>query len=68
MVVNTFNPRTQEAKGGGSLTLTPDWSTESQFQGSQNYTKKSCLKKTKRKKKKKGKGKEMDDPTQYKVE
>jgi hypothetical protein len=28
MVANTFNPSTQEAEAGGSLSLRPAWSTE----------------------------------------
>jgi hypothetical protein len=49
MVVHAFNPSTREA--GGFLSLRPAWSTN-EFQVSQGYTEKPCLKKPKEKKKK----------------
>jgi hypothetical protein len=42
-VAHTFNPSTWEAEAGGFLSSRPAWSTE--FQDSQGYTKKPCLKK-----------------------
>ena len=47
MVVHTFGPRTQEAEADESLSSRPAWSTE--FQDSQGYTEKPCLKKDKNK-------------------
>jgi hypothetical protein len=48
--VHTFNPSTREAEAGRFLSSRPAWSTE--FQDSQGYTEKPCLKKPKKKKKK----------------
>jgi hypothetical protein len=44
VVVHAFNPSTREAEAGGFLSSRPAWSTE--FQDSQGYTEKPCLKKT----------------------
>jgi hypothetical protein len=41
-VVHAFNPSTQEAEAGGSLSLKPVWSTE-EVQDSQGYTEKPYL-------------------------
>jgi hypothetical protein len=49
VVVHTFNPSTQEAEAGRFLNSRPAWSTE--FQDSQCYTERPCLKKTKAKNK-----------------
>jgi hypothetical protein len=38
MVAHAFNPRTEEAEAGRSLSSKPAWSTE--FQDSQGYTEK----------------------------
>ena len=48
MVVHAFNPSTWEAEAGGFLSSRPAWSTE--FQDSQGYTEKPCLKKNNNKK------------------
>jgi hypothetical protein len=48
MVAHAFNPSTWEAEAGRFLSLRPTWSTE--FQDSQGYTEKPCLKKKKKKK------------------
>jgi hypothetical protein len=45
VVAHDFNPSTWEAETGGFLSSRPAWSTE--FQDSQGYTEKPCLKKTK---------------------
>jgi hypothetical protein len=50
VVVHAFNPSTWEAEAGGFLSSRPTWST-SEFQDSQGYTEKHCLKKKKKKKK-----------------
>ena len=49
MVVHTFNPSTCEAEAGGFLSSKPAWSTQIEFQDSQVYTEKPCLKKQKNK-------------------
>jgi hypothetical protein len=49
VVALAFNPSTWEAEAGGFLNLRPAWSTE--FQDSQGYTEKPCVKKKKKKKK-----------------
>jgi hypothetical protein len=54
MVAQAFNPSTWEAEAGGFLSSRPAWSTE--FQVSQGYTEKPCLKKPKRIKKKENSG------------
>jgi hypothetical protein len=51
MVAHTFNPSTQEA----DLWVQGQPLLQSEFQDSQGYTEKPCLKKTKKKKKKKKK-------------
>jgi hypothetical protein len=43
MVAHAFNPRTREAEAGGFLSSRPVWS-QSEFQDSQGYTEKPCLK------------------------
>jgi hypothetical protein len=48
VVAHAFNPSTREAEAGGFLSSRPAWSTE--FQNSQGYTEKPCLKKKKKKK------------------
>ena len=50
MLVHAFNPSTQEAGAGGSLSSSPAWSTEG-VPGQPGLPEKPCLKKTKRKKK-----------------
>ena len=45
MMVHPFNPSTQEAEAGGSLSSRPVW-----VQDSQGYKKKPCLKKQKKNK------------------
>jgi hypothetical protein len=47
VVAHAFNPSTWEAEAGRFLSSRPAWSTE--FQDSQGYTEKPCLKKTKTK-------------------
>ena len=42
LVAHAFDPSTWKAEAGGSLTLRPGWSTE--FEDSQCYTEKPCLK------------------------
>jgi hypothetical protein len=42
-VTHTFNPSTWEAETGGFLRSRPTWS-KSEFQDSQGYTEKPCLK------------------------
>jgi hypothetical protein len=44
VVAHTFNLSTWEAEAGGFVSLRPAWSTKSEFQDSQGYTKKPCLK------------------------
>jgi hypothetical protein len=44
MVVHAFNPSTQEAEAGGFLSSRPA-GLQSEFQDSQGYTEKPCLKK-----------------------
>jgi hypothetical protein len=51
VVENAFNPSTREAEAGGFLSSRPAWSTE--FQDSQGYTEKPCLRKPKKEKRKK---------------
>jgi hypothetical protein len=52
MVVHTFNPSSQKAEAGRSLSLRPDWSSlQSQFQDSQGFTENPCLKKKNNKRK-----------------
>jgi hypothetical protein len=46
VVAHAFNPSTWEAEASGFLSLMPAWST-SEFQDSQGYTEKPCLKKIK---------------------
>jgi hypothetical protein len=55
VVVHAFNPSTWEAEAGGFLSSRPAWTTDlqSEFQDSQGYTKKPCLKKQKQKQKNK---------------
>ena len=53
MVAHTFNPSTWETEADRFLSLRPAWST-SEFQDSQGYTEKPCLKKNRRKKKELG--------------
>jgi hypothetical protein len=48
MVAHAFNPNTREAEAGGFLSSRPAWSTE-RVPGSQDYTEKPCLEKTKTK-------------------
>jgi hypothetical protein len=43
MVAHAFNPSTWEAEAGGPLSSRPAWSAE--FQDSQGYTEKPCLRK-----------------------
>jgi hypothetical protein len=57
MVAHSSNLSTQEAEAGVFLSSRPAWSTQSEFQDSQSYTEKPCLKKTKTKTKKKKKKK-----------
>jgi hypothetical protein len=45
VVAHAFNSSTWEAEAGIFLNLRPAWST-SEFQDSQGYTEKPCLKKT----------------------
>ena len=45
-MVHAFNPSTREAEAGRFLSWRPAWSTE--FQDSQGYTEKPCLKKSKK--------------------
>jgi hypothetical protein len=56
-VVHDFNSSTWEAKAGGILSSRPAWSIE--FQDSQGYTEKPCLKKQKTKKQKNKKPKKQ---------
>jgi hypothetical protein len=47
VVAHAFDPSTWEAEAGGFLSLRPAWSTiQSEFQDSQGYTEKPCLKQT----------------------
>jgi hypothetical protein len=48
VVVHAFNPSPWEAEAGGSLSSRPTW-LQSEFQDSQGYTEKPCLRKTDRK-------------------
>jgi hypothetical protein len=50
LVAHIFNPSTREAEAGGFLSSRPAW-LQSEFQDSQGYTEKPCLKKTKNKNK-----------------
>jgi hypothetical protein len=50
VVAHVFNPSTWEAESGGFLSSRPP-GLQSEFQDSQGYTDKPCLKKTKKKKK-----------------
>ena len=43
MVAHAFNPSTWEAEAGRFLSSRPDWSPN-EFQDSQGYTEKPCLK------------------------
>ena len=45
IVLHTFNPSTGEVEAGGSLWLWGQPGLQSEFQDSQGYTEKSCLKK-----------------------
>jgi hypothetical protein len=56
VVAHTFNPSTQEAEAGGFLSSRQP-GLQSEFQDSQGYTEKPCLKKPKKKKKEKKKKK-----------
>jgi hypothetical protein len=47
VVADIFNPSTWEAEAGRFLSSRPAWST-SEFQDSQGYTEKPCLKNTKK--------------------
>ena len=47
VVVHTFNPSTREAEVGGFLSSRPAC-IQSEFQDSQGYTEKPCLKKKKK--------------------
>jgi hypothetical protein len=49
VVAHAFNPSTWEEEASTFLSSRPTWSTE--FQDSQGYTEKPCLKKPKKKKK-----------------
>jgi hypothetical protein len=49
MVAQTFNPSTWEAEADGFLSSSPA-GLQSEFQDSQDYTKKPCLEKPKNKK------------------
>jgi hypothetical protein len=58
-VAHAFNPSSWEAEAGRFLSSRPAW-LQSEFQDSQGYTEKPCLKKkTKPKKKKKERKKEI---------
>jgi hypothetical protein len=46
-VAHAFNPSTWEAEAGGFLSSRPAWFLQSEFQDSQGYTEKPCLKKQK---------------------
>jgi hypothetical protein len=63
MVVRAFNPSTQEAEAGRSLSLRPAWCI-SEFQDSQGYTEKLCLKKLRQTNKNQNKT-ELHVSTQY---
>jgi hypothetical protein len=43
VVAHAFNPITREAEAGRFLSSRPAWSTKSEFQDSQGYTEKHCL-------------------------
>jgi hypothetical protein len=51
MVVHAFNPSTREAEAGGFLSRGQS-GLQSEFQDSQGYTEKPCLKKPKKEKRK----------------
>ena len=51
MVAHAFNPSTWETEAGGFLSSRPP-GVQSEFQDSQGYTEKTCLKKRKKKKRK----------------
>jgi hypothetical protein len=53
MVVNAFNPSTQEAEGRQISEFEASLVYKVRFQDSQGYTEKPCLEKPKKKKKKK---------------
>jgi hypothetical protein len=53
VVAHAFNPSTREAEAGGFLSSRP--AVQSEFQDSQGYTEKPCLKKPKKEKEKKRK-------------
>ena len=55
MVAHTFNPSTWEAEAGGFLSSSQP-GLQSEFQDSQCYTEKPCLKKTKKQNKTKKTG------------
>jgi hypothetical protein len=59
VVAHAFNPSTQEAEAGGFLSQP---GLQSEFQDSQGYTEKPCLKKTNKQKKQK-KRKEKNSTT-----
>jgi hypothetical protein len=52
-VVHDFNPSTWEAEAGGFLSFRGQCGLQSEFQDSQDYTEKPCLKKQKTKNKNK---------------
>jgi hypothetical protein len=52
VVAHAFNPSTWETEAGGFLSSRPP-GLQSEFQDSQGYTEKTCLKKTKTKEKEK---------------
>jgi hypothetical protein len=56
-VAHAFNPSTREAEAGRFLSSRPG--LQSEFQNSQGYTEKPCLKKPKKKKRKKKEKKRM---------
>lgn len=59
MVMITFKPSTGETKAGGSLLVPEQPGLHSEYQDSQIYTERSCLKNKKEKHKKERKKKEV---------
>ena len=47
-MVHSFNPTSQEAEAGRSLWVQNQPGLQSEFQGSQGYTEKPCLRKKKK--------------------